>query len=251
MTTILLTNDDGYLSTGIKALYKALSIIGNVVMVAPDRDNSAVSHSLTMNRPLRVKEIEDTILTIDGTPADCVNLAVKKLLPAKPDLLVSGINHGPNIGDDISYSGTVSAAIEGTIHSIPSLAFSLSEKEGDFDSASAFAAKLALLTLKQGLSANTLLNVNIPARNKYEGIKVTRQGTRKWSNSIKETVDPWGTTLYWIGGGTPVHDSAPDTDVNALLSGHISITPIHLDKTSHEGILHMKNNWDFGETLTF
>lgn len=250
MTTILLTNDDGYLSKGIRALYTALSAIGDVFMVAPDRDNSAVSHSLTMNRPLRATTIEDNIITVDGTPADCVNLAVKKLLPTKPDLLVSGINHGPNIGDDISYSGTVSAAIEGTIHSIPSLAFSLAEKDGDFEQAALLATKLVNLTLKQGLPANSLLNINIPAQQPYSGIKITRQGTRKWSDSIKETTDPWGTTLYWIGGGTPVHDSSPDTDVNALLNHFISITPIHLDKTSHEGVLHMKKAWPLSELLT-
>ncbi len=250
MTTILLTNDDGYLSKGIQALYNALGSIGNVIMVAPDRDNSAVSHSLTMNRPLRANRIDETIITVDGTPADCVNLAIKKLLPTRPDILISGINHGPNIGDDISYSGTVSAAIEGTIHLIPSLAFSLSDKTGDFDKAALFAAKLAELTLKEGLASNTLLNVNIPANNTYQGIKVTRQGTRKWNDSIKETTDPWGTTLYWIGGGTPIHDSAPDTDVNALFNHYISITPIHLDKTSHEGVLHMKKAWPLDSLLT-
>lgn len=250
MTTILLTNDDGYLSTGIRALFSALQSVGDVIMVAPDRDNSAVSHSLTMNRPLRVNQVERKIITVDGTPADCVNLGVKKLLSVKPDLLISGINHGPNIGDDISYSGTVSAAIEGTIHSIPSLAFSLGDKKGDFEAAAQFAARLAKLTLDQGLPANTLLNINIPSVKPYDGIKITRQGARKWSDSIQETVDPWGTTLYWIGGGTPVHDSAPDTDVNAITSGFISITPIQLDKTSHEGVLHMKETWPLNDILT-
>ncbi len=247
MTSILLTNDDGYDSPGIKALFKSLSRLGDVTIVAPDRDNSAVSHSITMNRPLRLKTIEQNIIAVDGTPADCVTLAVKKVLQQKPDILVSGINSGPNIGDDISYSGTVSAAIEGTMFSIPSLAVSLSEGEGDFDNAAEITAQIAAMTIENGLPANTLLNVNIPAEKTSKGIKITRQGRRFWNDSIQESTDPWGRKIYWIGGGTPTCDTAEDTDGYAISKGYISITPIQLDKTNHEGIFRLKEDWKLNE----
>lgn len=243
MTTIFLTNDDGIESPGIIALEKALQTLGNVTTVAPDRDNSAVSHSLTMNRPLRVKRYNENKAAIDGTPTDCVAIGLKKIIPAKPDLLVSGINNGPNLGDDISYSGTVSAAVEGTMYSIPSIAFSLAEKNGDFTLPAAIAAQIAEQVLKKGLPENTLLNINFPSCKKAKGIRVTRQGRRLWRDSIQETVDPWGEKLYWIGGGTVLGDSSQDTDVQAIENGYISITPIHLDKTNHEGIFHLKKDW--------
>ena len=243
MKTILLTNDDGYDSEGIRAVAKTLRELGRVIMVAPAHDNSAVSHSLTMHRPLRVRQIEKDIIAIDGTPADCVAIGLQKLLDEKPALLVSGINNGPNLGDDISYSGTVSAAIEGTMYSIPSLAFSMAQKTEDYACGALIAAQLAELVLQRGLPENTLLNINIPLGPKAEGIRVTRQGRRLWRDSIQETIDPWGERLYWIGGGSPVADSATDTDVQAIAEGYVSITPIHLDKTNHEGVIHLKKDW--------
>lgn len=243
MTTILLTNDDGFDSEGITALFRALLSLGRVIMVAPDRDNSAVSHSLTMNRPLRLKAIKQDIFAMDGTPADCVAIATQKILKKRPDLLVSGINSGPNLGDDISYSGTVSAAIEGTMYSIPSLAFSMLDREGDYAKNAAIAARIASLTLSRGLPENTLLNVNFPAGNNIEGVSVTRQGRKLWRNAIQETRDPWGNKVFWIGGGTPSDDSATDTDVYAVAQGYVSITPIHLDKTNHEGIFQLNEDW--------
>jgi len=243
MTTILLTNDDGYDSVGINALLPALQRLGRVVLVAPDRDNSAVSHSLTMNRPLRLKHMQKDRIAIDGTPADCVAIALHKIFKTRPSLLISGINSGPNLGDDISYSGTVSAAIEGTMYSIPSIAFSLTKKEGDYRAAAKIAAQIAAMTLEKGLPENTLLNVNIPADNNIKGVRITRQGRRLWHNAIQETTDPWGEKLLWIGGGSPSTDSADDTDVWAAAKGYISITPIHLDKTNHEGIFQLKEDW--------
>jgi 5'/3'-nucleotidase len=251
MPLILLTNDDGFVSPGLAALRKTIRSLGRVVVIAPDRDNSAVSHSLTMNRPLRVRRLSNTGYTLDGTPTDCVAVGLGKILKKKPDLLISGINSGPNLGDDITYSGTVSAAVEGTMYSIPSMAVSLAcEPPYDFTHAAKVAARLAMMILDRGLPENTLMNVNIPGKT-IAGTKVTRQGRRLWENSIHETVDPRGRLHYWIGGGTPVRDSALDTDVHAIQTGFISVTPIHLDLTNHEGVFHLRNDWQLeGEDLT-
>lgn len=244
MPLFLITNDDGIHSPGLEALVQALSSQAECMVIAPDRDNSAVSHSLTMNRPLRVTKLKDGFYTLDGTPTDCVAIGLNKIIKQKPDLLVSGINPGPNLGDDISYSGTVSAAVEGTMYGIPSLAVSLAgDAPYDFTSAAEIAAKLAKLILKQGLPKDTLLNANVPATDSIKGIKVTRQGRRLWDNAIQETHDPWGRKHYWIGGGTPYPDSGKDTDVYAVSNGYISVTPIHLDLTNHQGIDHLKNEW--------
>ncbi len=243
MTTILLTNDDGYDSEGIRAVAHTLENLGRVVIIAPTHDNSAVSHSLTMHRPLRFRKLDEDIIAIDGTPADCVAIGLQKLLDEKPALLVSGINNGPNMGDDISYSGTVSAAIEGTMYSIPSLAFSMARKTAEYTNGAKIAAQLAEIVMQNGLPENTLLNINIPLDQESKGFRVTRQGRRLWRGSIQETFDPWGEKLYWIGGGEPVVDSAADTDVQAIAQGYVSVTPIHLDKTNHEGVIHLKKDW--------
>ncbi|MDR3631911.1 MAG: 5'/3'-nucleotidase SurE [Desulfocapsaceae bacterium] len=248
MPLILLTNDDGITSPGLQTLQAAISPLGQVVTVAPDRDNSAVSHSLTMNRPLRVQRLTESSYTLDGTPTDCVSIALGKILKRRPDLLISGINAGPNMGDDISYSGTVSAAVEGTMYAIPSMAVSLAgEPPLDFIRAGKVAARLAAMILARGLPENTLLNVNVPGNPLIAGTKVTRQGRRIWENSIQETRDPRGRCYYWIGGGTPLKDSAEDTDVHAIRTGYISITPIHLDHTNHEGIFHLRDDWQLEE----
>jgi 5'-nucleotidase len=248
MPLFLITNDDGIHSLGLEALVQALSSLAECMVVAPDRDNSAVSHSLTMNRPLRVTKLKDGVYTLDGTPTDCVAIGLKKILKQKPDLLISGINPGPNLGDDISYSGTVSAAVEGTMYGIPSLAVSLAgEAPYNFTNAAEIAAKLAKMILKQGLPKETLLNANIPATDSIKGIKVTRQGRRLWDNAVQETLDPRGRKHYWIGGGTPSPDSGKDTDVYAVSNGYISVTPIHLDLTNHQGIDLLKNTWRLEE----
>lgn len=243
---ILVTNDDGIHAPGLKALVAELSRVGRVVVVAPDRDNSAASHSLTMQRPLRVKEIEAGWYSVDGTPTDCVILAVGKIMKEKPALVVSGINPGPNLCDDISYSGTVSAAIEGTMLGIPSLAISLAcEDPCDYELSAQFAARLAPMILAQGLPPDTLLNVNVPAGTAAEinGIKFARQGRRRYEGAIKETKDPWGRGHFWIGGGTPVWDEGEDTDAQAVLAGYISITPLHLDRTNYGALDYLARGW--------
>jgi len=244
MKSILITNDDGIHSPGIEALKQPMSELGKSIIVAPDRDNSAVSHSLTMNRPLRLIQLAEDHYTIDGTPTDCVAVALKKILPRQPDLLVSGINTGANLGDDISYSGTVSAAIEGTMYSIPSMAISVAgEPPYDFRSAIKIARYMARKIMHNSLPKNTLLNINVPSGNSYKSIKVTRQGRRLWQNAIRETLDSGGNKHYWIGGGTAVPDLEKDTDVHAIANGHVSITPIQLDLTNHEGIHYLKEKW--------
>jgi 5'-nucleotidase len=244
MKTILITNDDGIHSPGIEALQQALAALGRTVVIAPDRDNSAVSHSLTMNRPLKVVQVRKDVYTIDGTPTDCVAVGLKKILTVRPDLLVSGINAGANLGDDISYSGTVSAAIEGTMYGIPSMAISVGgEPPYDYRAAAQIAVYLTGIILRNTLPGDTLLNINVPSGSSYKKIRVTRQGRRLWEDSIHETLDPRGSKHYWIGGGTPVTDPGEDTDVHAFAEGNVSITPIQLDLTNHAGITFLKEKW--------
>lgn len=243
---ILVTNDDGVHAPGIRALFEAVSSLGEAVIVAPERDNSAVSHALTMNRPLRVFELSPHIFTIDGTPTDCVTIAVNKILDRKPDLLVAGINPGSNLGDDISYSGTVSAAIEGTMYDIPSLAFSLGgTPPHQFEVAAGVAWKLASLALAWHLPPCTLLNINIPPlpAGQIPGIRFTRQGRRIYKDAIQETFDPWGRKHFWIGGGTVHWSGGTGTDEEAVRDGYISVTPIHLDLTNHIGLDYLSREW--------
>lgn len=243
MKTILITNDDGIYSPGLAALRAALKPLGEVITIAPDRDNSAISHALTMNRPLLLERLKKNYYCLNGTPADCVAIGLNKVVKRLPDLLVSGINSGPNLGDDISYSGTVSAAIEGTMYAVPSLAVSLAGKHPLFyGAAQKIIRSLADITLQSGLPANTLMNINIPHGKKINGLKVTRQGRRIWKQAVQEITDPFGRSHYWIGGGTPLLDVGEDTDVHALENNFISVTPIHLDLTNHEGISYFKED---------
>ncbi len=239
MALILVTNDDGIHSPGLLALYEAMKDVGQPVVIAPDRDNSAVSHSLTMNRPLRVKKVADNFYSVDGTPTDCVIIGVEKLLGEKPALVVSGINPGGNLCEDISYSGTVSAAIEGTMLGIPSLSFSMpGEEPFFFESAASVAKDFALKVLQKGLPKDTLLNINIPnlATAQALPVKYTRQGKRTYKDVVRETADPWGNKHYWIGGGIPTWDKEEDTDSKQVYSGNVSVTPIHLDLTNYEAL---------------
>jgi len=250
MPTILITNDDGIHSPGLTALKQALASLGRVVTVAPDRDNSAISHALTMNRPLKLTELENDVYTLDGTPTDCVSIGLSKVLDRKPDLLVSGINNGPNIGDDITYSGTVSAAIEGTMYAVSSMAVSMAgDPPINFTRADAVVRSLAEIVMRHGLPANTLVNVNIPDTINPKGIRVTRQGRRIWQQAVHEVKDPRGRVHYWIGGGTPLLDSGRDTDVQVLSEGYVTISPIHLDLTNHEGISYFREDLDLENLL--
>ncbi len=241
---ILITNDDGIDSPGIVALQQALDGLATIIVIAPDRDNSAVSHALTMHRPLKVIMVRKNVYTIDGTPTDCVAVGLKKILTLSPDLLVSGINAGANLGDDISYSGTVSAAIEGTMYGIPSMAVSVGgEPPYDYRAAMQISRYMADKILRNSLPGDTLLNINVPSASSYKNIRVTRQGRRLWENAIHETHDPRGTKHYWIGGGTPITTPGEDTDVHTFAEGNVSITPIQLDLTNHAGITFLKEKW--------
>jgi 5'-nucleotidase len=242
---ILVTNDDGVHSPGIIALAQAMREVGDTWIVAPDRERSAVSHALTLHRPLKAERIGEQMFSVNGTPTDCVALAVQKLLPRVPDLVASGINRGANLGDDVTYSGTVSAAIEGTILSVPSFAVSLAgERPFHFEVALPYAARVASYILERSLPYDTLLNVNVPniAADQIKGIKITKQGKRIYDNAIQEVLSPWGDKHYWIGGGKPYWEHGEDMDIQAILNGYVSVTPIHLDMTNYEALAMLKNS---------
>ncbi len=241
MARILVTNDDGIYSEGIRKLAAALRDLAEVVIVAPDREQSAASHALTLNRPLRILKIEENEFIVDGTPSDCVNLAVLRLLrDARPDLVVSGVNFGPNLGDDVTYSGTISAAFEGALLNIPSVAFSsLVGEHFSFDRCAAFAARLVARLLDQKHDAGVILNVNFPA-SEFRGVRVTKLGKRIYSEGVIERLDPRGRKYYWIGGDEPTWYPGENTDFEAVQNGFVSITPLHLDLTHHESIPRLK-----------
>lgn len=240
MPRILVTNDDGIYSEGLRKLAGVCRALGEVIIVAPDREQSAASHALTLNRPLRLLEIEKDEWIVDGTPTDCVNLAVLKLMKdARPDLVVSGINFGPNLGDDVTYSGTISAAFEGALLNIPSIAFSaLVGPHFSFDRCAAFAGELIRIALERHRDPRVVLNVNFPVD--FSGVRITRLGKRIYSEGVIERLDPRGRKYYWIGGEPPVWHPEEGSDFNAIQSGFVSITPLHLDLTHHESIQRLK-----------
>ncbi|MHB1400333.1 MAG: 5'/3'-nucleotidase SurE [Trichloromonadaceae bacterium] len=232
---ILVTNDDGIHSPGILSLAEALKPLGRVVVVAPDRERSAVGHALTLHAPLRAEEIREGYFAISGTPTDCVNLGIHGLLRERPSLVVSGINRGGNMGDDITYSGTVSAAMEATLMGVPAFAISLTGgpfAAVDFAPAAEVALKVASTVLQQGLPADTFLNINVP-RGVPRGMSLTRQGKRRYDDVIVEKRDPRGRSYYWIGGGDMQFEDLPGTDLHAVNQGLVSVTPLHLDLTNY------------------
>jgi 5'-nucleotidase len=242
MPLILVTNDDGVRSPGIKALFDAVKHLGDAYIIAPDRERSAVSHALTLHRPLKVEELADRVFSLNGTPTDCVAVGINSILPTKPGLVVSGINKGANLGDDITYSGTVSAAIESTIMGIPAFAVSLvitDQKEPlNFDTAATIAADIGKYIVDYSLPYDTLLNVNVPnlPAKRLKGLRLARQGKRIYDGAVKETFDPHGEKHYWIGGGQPYWEHGEDTDIQAVQDGYVSVTPIHLDLTNYEAL---------------
>jgi 5'-nucleotidase len=239
---ILVTNDDGVHAPGIRALAEALRALGQVHVVAPDREVSACAQSLTLTKPLRAETIEPFIHAVDGTPADCVNLALVKLLPRRPELVVSGINRGANLGDDIFYSGTVGGAREGTFFGLPSIAISLAVKsDPDFQYAAAFAKKVVQMVLDKGLPERTLLNVNIPP-GEPKGVAFTVQGRREHEGTILEGLDPRRRTYYWIEEGRDSWVRDEVSDINAIRKGLISITPLQTD-TTHHAVLQAFRGW--------
>ncbi len=234
---ILVSNDDGIHSAGLAALAESLGAVGDVVVVAPDREQSACSHALTLHRPLRIDDAGPNRYAVDGTPTDCVNLAVNAILPERPVLLVSGINRGANLGDDVTYSGTVSAAMEGTLLGVPSIAISLLGRGPyDFTASAAFAARLARWVLERGLPPDTLLNVNVPPDRDGvppNAVELTRMGRRRYGDAIVEKVDPRGRKYYWIAGDEVPFVAEEGTDFHAVQQNRISVTPIHLDLTNY------------------
>jgi 5'-nucleotidase len=240
---ILVTNDDGVHAPALLVLRQALAPLGRVTIVVPDRDQSATSHSLTLHRPLRIHRHEEGRFSVDGTPTDCVLIAYYGLLDHRPDLVVSGINHGPNMGEDVFYSGTVAAAIEGAMQGAPAIAASLVTREPtDFVEPARFVARLAAEVIRRGLGAKQVLNVNLPHRpwDQVRGVRVTRLGTRVYRDSLVRKTDPRGRDYYWIGGEDPVWEPGEGTDFHAVHEGWISVTPMALDLTDHPAVENME-----------
>lgn len=245
---VLITNDDGINAPGLRLLAEMFRNFAQVAVVAPDRERSAVGHALTLHHPLRAAELGPDIYAVDGTPTDCVNLGIHNLISFKPDLVVSGINRGANIGDDITYSGTVSAAMEATLMGIPAFAVSLvtSGQGINYEAAAAVAAKVARLVAANGLPDDTFLNVNIPDLPAAElgPPRFTTQGKRKYDGCIVDKTDPRGNKYYWIGTGDFAFIDREGTDYHSIKRGHVSITPLHLDLTNHSALSRL-TLWEF------
>ena len=249
---ILVTNDDGITAPGIRALVEVMQTIGEVIVVAPDSPQSATGHSITISKPLRMDQVsihgESLGYQCSGTPVDCVKLAINKVLHRKPDLCVSGINHGSNASINVLYSGTMSAAMEGAIEGIPSIGFSLLDyrMDADFEPAKKYVKSIALNVLQHGLPAGNLLNVNIPAlsASKIKGIKICRQAMAKWREEFDERLDPNNRTYYWLTGKFINNDHGEDTDEWALANGFVSVVPVQFDLTAHHAISYL-NKWEY------
>jgi 5'-nucleotidase len=249
---ILISNDDGITAPGIKALVEAVLDIGDVVVVAPDSPQSAMGHAVTISKPIRLEETNHfkyaKSFHCSGTPADCVKIAVDKVLHRKPDLLLSGINHGSNSSINVIYSGTMSAAMEGAIEGIPSAGFSLCDFSytGDFTLAAEIARKTAENILQNGLPKGVLLNVNIPkiGAKEFKGIRICRQALAKWEEDFDERKDPNGKPYFWLTGKFVNYDNGNDTDEWALENGYVSIVPVQFDLTAHNAIAYL-NQWNF------
>ncbi len=242
---ILITNDDGYHSEGIIALENALAEIGDCFVVAPASEMSGASHSLTLARPLRIRQIDARHWTVDGTPTDCVTLALNRILPPelRPQICASGINHGANLGDDATYSGTVAGALEATILGVPGLAFSLvANRKHDFSESIKVAKEMTEKAIRDGIPENTLLNINVP-KGEPKGIRVTKQGFKSARPVISEHIDPRGKPYYWIGEVRDGFRAEGGTDFEAIDDGFVSVTPMKADLTDHPAIEVLKN-WE-------
>lgn len=234
---ILVSNDDGVNAPGIAALAAAMATIGEVTTVAPDRNCSGASHSLTLENPLRCQRLENGFISVKGTPSDCVHLAINALLKTPPDLVVSGINAGANLGDDVIYSGTVAAAMEGRFLGLPAVAVSLvGQHLENYDTAAAVAKSVVTHLLSHPLAPDYILNVNVPdiPLPYLKGIKVARAGSRHQSESMIRTCDPAGREIFWLGPPGAEQDAGPDTDFAVVASGYAAITPLKVDLTAHE-----------------
>ena len=237
MPRILVTNDDGVRSEGIHALAKALRPLGEVVIVAPHVEASAIGHALTLRRPLRIERVETDIYEVDGTPTDCVNIAITQIFRGLPDLVVSGINKGWNLGDDVTYSGTVAGALEGALLGIPSISVSLRQTRGDYDFryAARAAVVMADAVLRRPLPPRTFLNINVP-KGQPKGYRVTVQAKRNHVTSVGERHDPKGNPYYWIEEGQNEWQPHDRSDYQAVRDGYVSVTPLHPDLTAHHAL---------------
>jgi 5'-nucleotidase len=236
---ILVSNDDGYQSPGLLALAAALRVIAEVVVVAPERDRSGSSNSLTLDVPLRASRTESGFIRVDGTPTDCVHLAITGLLDDEPDLVVAGINHGPNLGDDVLYSGTVAAATEGRFLGLPAIAISMDAHEPrNLGTAARVAVRLVEHLRAAPLEPNLILNVNVPDRpfDDLAGFAATRLGHRHKAEPVVTSKDPRGRTIYWVGTAGPEQDAGPGTDFHAVRNGFVSVTPLQVDLTRHAAL---------------
>ena len=235
---LLISNDDGIYAKGLIILARILAGLGNVDIVAPDRNRSGSSNSLTLNAPLHIKNLENGMISVEGTPTDCVHLAITGVLPEMPDMVITGINDGPNLGDDVWYSGTVAAAMEGRFLRLPALAISLvGERFRYHETAAKVAYQLIQHIMKEPLSPSTVLNVNVPdlPYPDLKGFEVTRLGTRHRSDQIIRQIDPRGHPIYWVGAAGPEQDSGHGTDFFAINNNCVSITPLRVDLTYYEG----------------
>jgi 5'-nucleotidase len=237
MVRILVTNDDGYRSEGVHALVKALRAVGEVTTVAPVQEASAIGHALTLRRPLRLEVIDDRVFAVDGTPTDCVNIAVTQVFKGLPDLVVSGINKGWNLGDDVTYSGTVAGALEGALLGIPAIAVSLRQTREayDFGYAARAAAVMADAILRRPLPARTFLNINVP-KGQPKGYRVTVLAKRNHVTSVAERHDPKGRAYFWIEEGQNDWEPHDRSDYQAVRDGYVSVTPLHPDLTAHHAL---------------
>ncbi|HHY46020.1 MAG TPA: 5'/3'-nucleotidase SurE [Firmicutes bacterium] len=250
---VLVTNDDGIFSDGLIALTRALARIAEVVVVAPDRERSATGHAITVLRPLRVEpvrlpDLDVRAWAVDGTPSDCVKLAIEALLDERPDVLISGINRGPNLGTDVLYSGTVSAAVEGMILGVDSAAISVAAFENpNYEAAANFAVEITRGIAERGLPPLTILNINVPSAEREEiaGIAITRLGTRKYKDVFDRRVDPRGRTYYWLAGDVVETDQGDDVDSVAIRNRMISVTPICFNLTTEEHLREL-SSWGLG-----
>ena len=241
---ILVSNDDGYMARGIVALAEALAEIAEVILMAPDRNHSGASNSLTLHSPLRVRQVEENRYFVNGTPSDCVHLALSGYLPDDPDIVVSGVNHGANLGDDVIYSGTVAAAMEGRFLGLPAIAVSLVGQHGKhFDTAARVACDLVKRLQSNPLPGDIILNVNVPDLpfDELAGVEVTRLGFRHRSEPLIEEKDPRGRTIYWIGPAGPGQDAGPGTDFEAVERGAVAVTPLKVDLTRHDSLPQLKD----------
>jgi 5'-nucleotidase len=236
---ILLSNDDGYHAQGLAELARAVGEFAETVIVAPDRNQSGASHSLTLGAPLRAGLTDAGVYYVNGTPTDCVHLAITGLLDSDPDMVISGINHGSNLGDDVLYSGTVAAAIEGRFLGLPAIAVSLASEDLTHLATAGVAAKELLMRLQsRPLPADTILNVNVPGVSLAElrGYQATRLGFRHRSEPVIPMEDPKGNTIYWVGAAGPGQDAGPGTDFHAVENNYVSVTPLQVDLTRHESV---------------